>query len=69
MKILVAEKRVKSFRRKDSNFTPNDLIGVACCDFHEEDVEGCEQDEDIYFSTYRRMCTFGGMNVVRQFFT
>ena len=61
LKIPVARKRVKTFRRKDSKFTPNDLSGVADFDFDEqENQEACEQNEDLQFGTYQRMCKFGG---------
>jgi hypothetical protein len=48
LKILVAGKRVKAFRRRDSMFTPNDFASVVEFDLDEqEDSETCESDEDI----------------------
>jgi hypothetical protein len=48
LKVPVAGKRVKAFRRRDSRFTPNDLAEVVEFDLDEqEDLKAYESDEDI----------------------
>jgi hypothetical protein len=48
LKIPMAGKRVKTFRLRDSMFTPYDLTCFQNFDFDEvEDVEACKKDEDI----------------------
>lgn len=48
LKMPIARKQVKIFKRGDKRFTPNDITSLVHFDFDEvKDMDALKQDEDI----------------------